>query len=604
MTIQDKLPQSRVPPELGPAAASSGSIAHLVSFLRLAGGASDRRRVAILTVAVVVVICVNAVAQVRLNVWQGAVYDALGQRDVKAFVHELLVFLGIVAALLVLVVAQTWLVEMIKVRLREWLTHDLLNQWLMPKRAYLLVFAGEIGVNPDQRVHEDARHLTELSAELGIGLLQASLLLLSFVGVLWVLSEQVIFSPDGQHFAIPGYMVWCALAYALAGSWLTWQVGSPLIKLNAERYAREAELRFALVRISESAEGIALYEGEQDERRIVNPILDQVITVMCRLAGGLAGLTWITSGYGWLAIVVPLIAAAPGYFSGSLSLGGLMMVVGAFSQVQQALRWFIDNFSRIADWRATLQRILAFRSALSALEEKVEGAERIKVTAHPGGNLAFEHLSVSLPDGRAVLAEHTVEVMPGERVLLVGEPRAGKSTAFLAMAGLWPWGTGTVRLPGRGSLSFMPQRPYLPLGTLRVAVCYPADPTQFGDAAVHAVLGRVGLGRLVPLLDHTQRWDKDLELSEQQCLAFARLLLHQPQWVLIDDAMSALDDERRRTMLAIFERELAGAALIITGRTPAQDGFYTRTLHLLHLAGDSPVRIHPRSAETPIPRQI
>jgi putative ATP-binding cassette transporter len=317
-----------------------------------------------------------------------------------------------------------------------------------------------------------------------------------------------------------------------------------------------------------------------------------------------AGLTWITSGYGWLAIVVPVIAAAPGYFSGSLSLGGLMMVVGAFNQVQQALRWFIDNFSRIADWRATLQRILAFRSALSTLEGKRGGAERIAVTAHPAGNLAFEHLSVSLPEGRAVLEEHTVEVRPGERVLLVGEPRAGKSTAFLAMAGLWPWGTGTVRLPARASMSFMPQRPYLPLGTLRVAVCYPADPGQFSDAAVHAVLARVGLGRFVALLDRKQRWDKDLELGEQQCLAFARLLLHKPRWVLIDDAMSALDDERRRTMLSIFERELAGAALIITGRSPAHNGFYTRTLRLLHLAGDSQVRVHPRSVGTPIPRQI
>ena len=603
MTIQDKLPQPRAPSELQPALATSGGIARFVSLLRVAGGASDRRRVAILTVGVVVVICVNAIAQVRLNVWQGAFYDALGQRDVKAFIYELLVFLGIVSALLVLVVAQTWLSEMIKVRLREWLTHDLLNQWLMPKRAYLLVFAGEIGVNPDQRVHEDARHLTELSSDLGIGLLQASLLLLSFVGVLWVLSAQVIFSLGDRHFTIPGYMVWCALAYALAGSWLTWQVGSPLIKLNADRYAWEAELRFALVRISESAEGIALYEGEQDERRIINPALDRVIAVMCRLAGGLARLTWITSGYGWLAIVAPVLAAAPGYFSGNLSLGGLMMVVGAFNQVQQALRWFIDNFSRIADWRATLLRIVSFRSALCAFEGMGRGTERIEVTTHPAGNLAFEHLSVSLPEGRAALEEHTVEVRPGERVLLVGEPHAGKSTAFLAMAGLWPWGTGTVRLPERGSLSFMPQRPYLPLGTLRVAICYPADPSRFGDAAVRSALERVGLGRLASLLDRKQRWDKDLELDEQQCLAFARLLLHKPRWLLIDDAMSALDEDRRRTMLSIFERELAGAALIITGRSPAHDGFYTRTLHLLHLAGGARVRVHPRSVGTPVLRQ-
>ena len=584
MTVQANFPQAGIASEPRPVSIVQSNTGQLVSWLRKAGSRSDRHRLAYLTILVVLVVCLNAVAQVRLNTWQGAFYDALGQRDVPLFLHELLIFVGIVAALLVLAVSQSWLNEIIKARLREWLTHDLLNQWLVAKRVYLLIFAGEIGVNPDQRIHEDARHLTELSSDLGIGLLQASLLLVSFVGVLWLLSAQVVFSFDQRHFAIPGYMVWCALAYALAGSLLTWRVGRPLIKLNADRYGREAELRFALVRISESAEGIALYGGESDERKIINPTLDHVITIMCRLAGSLARLTWITSGYGWVAIVAPVLAAAPGYFSGSLSLGGLMMVVGAFYQVQQALRWFVDNFPRIADWRATLLRVTSFRSSLEAVETLNPDSDHISIITHPAGNLAFDDLSVSLPDGRAALEEGQVEVRPGERILLIGEPRVGKSTIFLALAGLWPWGTGVLRLPERSSMSFLPQRPYLPLGTLRAALCYPLEAGRFSDAAIRAALERVGLSRLVPMLDLEQRWDKALEVDEQQCLAFARLLLHRPKWVLIDDGLSALDEDHRREVLSIFERELAGSALIATARAPGHNGFYTRKLHVVRRA--------------------
>jgi len=586
MTEEAQLPSLSAQSEARVSADRRGGLGQLVSLLRRGGSWPELSGVAYLSVIVVLVICGNAIAQVRLNVWQGAFYDALGQRDVSLFLHELLVFVSIVAALLVLAVSQTWLTEMIKVRLREWLTNDLLKQWLMPKRAYLLMFAGEIGVNPDQRIHEDARHLTELISDLGVGLLQASLLLVCFVGVLWLLSAQVVFSLDQKHFTIPGYMVWCALAYALAGSWLTWRVGQPLIGLNADRYAREAELRFALVRISESAEGIALYGGESDERRIIAPTLNHVLAVMAQLAGGLARLTWVTSGYGWLAIVAPVLAAAPGYFSGSLSLGGLMMVVGAFLQVQQALRWFVDNFSRIADWRATLLRVMSFRDTLATVERLHSASGHISISTNATGRLVLDNVAVFLPEGRAALQEKHVEIQPGERILLLGEPHAGKTTMFLALAGLWSWGSGTLRLPERNSMSFLPQRPYLPLGTLRAAACYPAEAGRFGDPAIRAALERVGLRRLTSMLDIEQRWDRALEMDEQQCLAFARLLLHKPTWVLIDDAMSALDDEHRLEILSIFEHELAGTALIMTARTPGRDGFFGRTVHLTRESGN------------------
>jgi putative ATP-binding cassette transporter len=254
---------------------------------------------------------------------------------------------------------------------------DDLGERMLHEDAYLLAFAGEIGVDPDQRMQADAQHLSELSAELSIGLLRATLLLLSFVGVLWLLSDDVVFVLDARSFTIPGYLVWCALAYALSGSWLAWLVGRRLIAINAERYNREAKLRFALVRISEHAEGISLHAGEADERRALDEPVESVVSTTCRLANGLARLTWITSGYGWLGLVIPIFVASPGYFTGSLSFGGLMMVVGAFNQVQQALRWFVDNFARIADWRATLLRVVDFREALPATEAMSEKAGRI-----------------------------------------------------------------------------------------------------------------------------------------------------------------------------------------------------------------------------------
>ena len=565
--------------------AGASALTQLLSLFRALRASSNRRRLGLLAIGIVVVICANAAGQIRLNVWQRDFFNALEQRQLIAFADQLLVFAIIAGGLLVLVVAQTWLKEMLQVRLREWLTYDLLDQWLAPKRAYLLGFAGEIGINPDQRIHQDAQHLTELTTILAIGLLQSSLLLVSFVGVLWVLSDQVMFNVGERSVSIPGYMVWCALAYSLGGSLLAWRLGRPLVPLNAERYAREADLRFALVRVNEHADGIALHGGETDERRMLDEPVDRVVTVMVRLASGLARLTWVTSGYGWLAIVVPIIVAAPGYFDGELSFGALMMVVGAFNQVQSSLRWFVDNLAQIADWRATLLRIVAFRDALPAVDTIGEEAGRIALVETGSDQLVLEDVELALPEACATLDQARVEVNPGEHVQILGKPGMGKSTLFRALAGMWPWGAGTIQLPPPTAMMFMPQRPYLPPGTLRAAVTYPAAPERFDDAAVRAALERVDLGQLTPALDRTERWDRQLSLDEQQRLAFARLLLHAPRWVFVDDAIGTLDEEHRRLVLSIFERELPGTTVIRLGRDAAPDGFWDRIVHMVERPG-------------------
>jgi putative ATP-binding cassette transporter len=380
-------------------------------------------------------------------------------------------------------------------------------------------------------------------------------------------------------------MVWCALAYSLGGSLLAWHIGRPLIPLNAERYAREAELRIALVRISEHADGIVLHDGEADERRLLDEPVAGVIAMMTRLAGALARLTWITSGYGWLALVVPIVVAAPGYFGGHMSFGTLMMVVGAFNQVQSSLRWFVDNLPQIADWRATLLRVVSFRDALVAVDGVGAESGRIEVVESGTDKLELEDLQLALPDICVTLDQSRVEIGPGEHIQILGKAASGKSTLFRALAGMWPWGAGTLRLPPREMMTFMPQRPYLPLATLRAAVCYPAEPAQFEAAAVVAALERVGLDHLVPALDRTERWDRQLPLDEQQRLAFARLLLHAPRWVIADDALSALDETHRRRVLSFCDDDLLGVTLIRLGRESVLNGFWDRTLHTIEHPG-------------------
>ncbi len=552
-----------------------------------------------LGIAIVVILVANMFGQVRLNQWNGAFFDAIEKRNTDAFQWQLVVFLGIIAVLLVLVVAQTWLQERFKIRLRERLTHILLDSWLKPTRAYQLGLVGQTGAQPDQRMQEDCRLFAELTTELGVGMLNSALLLVSFIGVLWGLSSNASFVIGGREVTIPGYMVWVAIGYAGLGTGLTWLVGRPLIRLNTERYAREAELRFALVRVNESAESVALYSGEADERRNIEGFVQSVMTATRRLSGALAKLTWITSSYGWLAIVVPIVAAAPGYLSGKLSFGDMMMVVGAFNQVQTALRYFVDNFPKIADWRSAVLRVASFHQATADLDRLIAESSKIEIAPHPQGWLAFENVSIAMTDGSVIIEDATAEVRPGERVLIMGESGSGKSTLFRAIAGLWPWGAGRVLTPPGHEIMFLPQRPYLPLGTLRAAVTYPAAPDAFDEEAIKAALARCGLQDFVGALDRDERWDKTMSLGQQQRIAFARILLHRPKWVFMDEATSALDDENQAQMLSLFDNEVAGTSALSIGHRPGLEEFHTRTLHI-RKTEEGAVLLNPR--RTPIPR--
>ncbi len=560
--------------------ADDSTIGQLRFFWKMLDGPKSKHSVVKYFILITCVIGTNAVAQVKLNNWQGSIYDAIGQRDVSIFAHQVVVFLVIVGVLLCLGVLQTWFHETLKVKLRRAVTFDLLDEWLRPARAFLLPLSGEISVNPDQRIQEDTRRLSELSVDLAVGLVQSTLMLLAFVGVLWQLSAQVVFVIGGSHVTIPGYMVWAAVAYALLGSFLTWVVGKPLINAHTQLRAAEANFRFDLVRLNESTESIALSRGERAERELLSGPVGAVLTIMRSIADRLATLTWVTGAYGWLAILAPLLLAAPGYFGGTLSLGGLMMVVGAFYQVQQALRWYVDRFPALAEWRAMLARVIDYSSALERVQTLDGIAGRILYTPSSSGALILDNLCVFAPNGHVSLGEPLVKIAPGERVIIVAPPKSGKTTFIKALAHLWIWGSGTIGIPKGQSMMFVGQSPYHPAGTLKAALSYPDPPDAYSDDDALKVLERIKFGRLAPDLAGKKRWDKELTLDEQWRLVLGRVLLHRPDWVVNDESMSELDDESRAIAFSIFSKELAGTAVVSVGRHAPAHGFYQRTLSL------------------------
>ena len=578
--------------------ANSRLLPQLDMMARALWNSPVRNTLFILSGSLFVVIATTAYGQIRLNTWNQPFYDALSHQNFAEFLHQLGIFGLIAGTLLVLNVGQRWLGETLKLKLRQGLVHDLIQNWLKPGRAFRLTNAGAMGVNPDQRMHEDARHLTELSADLGIGLLQSSILLASFVKVLWSLSNNFAFHFDGRQIVIPGYMVWAAVVYSGSASLVSYWVGRSLVDRNAERYAREADLRFSLVRVNEHIDYIALSGGEADEARRVELDIAGVLKATARLVTGLTNLTWITAGYGWFTLVAPILVAAPLYFAGNLTFGGLMLASGAFLQVQSSLRWFVDNFSTIADWRATLLRVAGFRRAVLDTDIMHDVEKQIVYKAGSAGEFDVTDLEVASPSGRTMLQEKQVQIKRGERVLIVGETGAGKTLLFRALAGLWPWGSGTVTHPADEEILYLPRTPYLPPGTLREVLAYPKPTSTFETGACSAALSRVGLQRLTPLLDTTERWDRELNEDEQQALALARVVIHRAPWVLIDEVLDALDDTALDHVVDIFTKDLAQSSIIHIGRTDAHHMF-SRVLHLVMDPSGNKLKSPPQPAAAP-----
>ncbi|MGO7862330.1 ABC transporter ATP-binding protein/permease [Rhizobium ruizarguesonis] len=553
-----------------------------------------RGKVLFLATVLILVILVTSYGQVILNEWNAPFYDSLERRDLGEFFHQLEIFAMIAGTLLLLNVLQAWLNQMTALYMREGLSRDLVDQWLKRKRALRLASSGLIGVNPDQRLHEDSRNLAESTTGLVLGLLQSTILLVSFIGVLWELSSGFIFRISGHSFSIPGYMVWAAIFYAASASVLSQVVGRKLVKLNADRFSKEAELRFTLMHANENMPAITVARGEENERRRINTDISSVLRVVKRLAMANTNLTWVSAGYGWLVIVIPIIVAAPAYFSGGLTLGQLMMSVGAFNQVNTALRWYVANFGPIAEWRATLMRVTDFRQALVEMEEDFDLKDSIAYENAAPDTLTLKDVVIVAKIGEDIdecggfrLRETDVVIRAGEKIMINGDHSVNRKLLFQAMAGLWPCGSGTMGLPPIDDMVFVPQVAYVPGGSLREALAFPESPEKYEKAAVEAALDKAGLHSLIARLDTRARWDKLLDSDEQKAIGFARLLLVRPRWMIFDEVLEGMEPEWQETMAKLLT-SMPESGMIYIGRSEAYlEALKPRVLHLQALPSKS-----------------
>jgi putative ATP-binding cassette transporter len=544
---------------------------------------SDERRPAwALLGAVVALNLASVFMMVQVNAWYNDFYNAIQAYDQPGFVALLWYFLLLAAVYILIVVYQLYLTQMLQVRWRRWLTARYTDRWLSGQTFYRMQLldgaalpagAGGAGAgtdNPDQRISEDVRLMCEQTLELGLGLMNAIVTLASFVVVLWTLSGPANLALGGIEITVHGYMVWAALAYAAIGTWLANRIGRPLVRLSFDQQRHEADFRYGLMRLRENSETVALYRGEPGERARMRERFGEVFANYLRLMKRQKKLTWFSNGYNQLATVFPFVVSAPRYFAREIQLGGLMQIASAFGQVHGALSYLINAYPAIAAWKATVDRLTGFEARLVASEQRSARADRFACEeddqAGRGGRtvLSTRGLDVDLPDGRRLVAGLELDIPAGDAVLVSGASGSGKSTLLRALAGIWPYAGGKVRLPPRGRVLFLPQRPYLPLGTLREAICYPGTPVP-DDPRFDAVLDRCGLAHLRDRLDAQDLWAQVLSGGEQQRIAFARALLLQPTLLFLDESTSALDEAAESSLYTLLQQALPGTTIVSIG---------------------------------------
>ncbi|MBX9609032.1 MAG: ABC transporter ATP-binding protein/permease [Gammaproteobacteria bacterium] len=518
---------------------------------------------------------------VLLNEWNNAFYNSLQDKNFDAFKAQLAKFAVIAFVYIAVAVYQIYLRQLLQIRWRRWLTGVFLQDWLANRCYYRIELRNQGTDNPDQRIQEDLQTFTEGTLALALDFMRSVVTLLSFITILWGLSGPLSFTLGGHDVTLPGYMVWFAIGYAVLGTFITHKLGRPLIALNFQQQRFEADLRYGLVRLRENAEGVAFYRGEDDERRALGTRFEHVVDNFVKLMNRNKRLGWFTNMYDQLAVIFPFMVGAPRYFGGQIQLGGLMQIASAFGRVQDSLSWFVSAYASIAAWKATVDRLTSFHEAIQDAQSAAAEGRGVNLQSDAAdASLAAEHLTLELPDGRVLLDDAAVTLAPRENLLLTGPSGSGKSTLFRALAGIWPFGRGRVRVPAGARTLFLPQRPYLPLGTLREVVCYPAGAASASDADITAALTACELGHLVPALDEDHRWAQRLSPGEQQRLAFARALLYRPDWLFLDEATSALDDALERKLYELVRDRLPDTTVISIAHRPTVAAWHARRLQL------------------------
>jgi putative ATP-binding cassette transporter len=518
---------------------------------------------------------------VLLNKWYNAFYNSIQNRDFPEFKHQLVLFLALAMTYIVIAMVQLAVNMSLQIRWRRWITNVYFGEWLRDNVFYRLEIKNYGTDNPDQRMQEDLKIFTISTLTLGLDLMRSVVSLFSFIFILWTLSGPLNLTLGGHAITIPGYMVWVAVIYALIGSWLAHKIGRPLIGLNFFQQKYEADLRFALVRMRENAEGIALYGGHEDERKNLSGRFKQISLNWAALIRSRLQLLGYSSTYSQLATVFPLVVAAPRYFSGAIQLGDLMQINSAFGRVQDALSWFVDSYASLAEYKATCDRLITFHQAIMKAGEEGRTGGGIRIAANGNARIATRDLHLATPDGRVLLRDVDTTFNPGEHTLVTGPSGSGKSTLFRALSGIWPFGSGVVETPGEGRIMFLPQKPYLPLGTLREVVAYPSEGGRYTDEEIVEALRTCRLEELTTRLNDTDNWAMRLSPGEQQRLAIARALLNRPDWLFLDEATAALDQDTEGYLYHLLRERLPQTTLISIAHREHVAAHHRRRLELI-----------------------
>ncbi|MEK9279673.1 MULTISPECIES: ABC transporter ATP-binding protein/permease [unclassified Bradyrhizobium] len=541
---------------------------------------------------------------VLVNQWQNRFYSALQAYDLEEFVKEIWIFLGLAFTFVALAVYKLYLNQWLQIRWRRWLTRHYLGEWLDGATHYRMQLRGEAADNPDQRITEDVKTFVEQTLTIGLGLLSSIVTLASFIVILWGLSNKAPLHIYGTDLVVPGFLVWCALVYAILGTALTHWIGVPLVNLNFEQQRFEADFRFNLVRVRENSEQIALLKGEAAERGRLLHRFGFVISNWYAIMSRTKRLTAFTASYQQAAVVFPYVMVAPAFFAKRIQLGDMMQTGSAFGSVQDALSFFVTAYRSLAEWRAVVARLDGFEMSVGAAANIAAHEPTIGVVRSGASKaVALQHLLVKLPNGAPLVTADAFTIQPSERVLVTGPSGSGKSTLFRAVAGIWPFGTGTISIPEKARLMMLPQRPYFPVGPLGDAVIYPAEHGTIAPDKIKEALTAVGMPRLSRRLDEEGHWNRTLSLGEQQRLGLARALLHAPDYLFLDEATASLDELSEARLYRLLAEKLPQATIVSIGHRSTLDAFHTRKVAMvesgeLHVLGSSgePVEAEPTAA--------
>jgi putative ATP-binding cassette transporter len=544
---------------------------------------------ALLGAVILIELCTVAIT-VLLNQWNNRFYNALQERNWDSFVSELLYFCVLATAFIILAVYQLYLNQWLQIRWRRFMTARYLTEWLDGGNHYRMQLLGDAADNPDQRIADDIKLFVESTLTIGIGLLSSVVTLGSFVVILWALSSQAPLTLFGVNVAIPGYLVWAALIYAVLGTLVTHWIGHPLVALNFNQQRYEADFRFNLVRVRENGEQIALLQGEQAERQRLLDRFGFVIANWLAIMKRQKKLTSFTAGYSQVSSVFPFLVVSPAYFANAVQLGGLMQTASAFGSVQGALSFFVSSYRQLAEWRAVVDRLDGFEAGVAIGQQAAVTDPIIHVVRKDGSAVSIDNLDLRLPNGQPLLSGSGIRIAPQDQVLVSGPSGSGKSTLLRAISGIWPFGSGTVSVPSEAKVMVLPQRPYLPIGTLHAAVAYPASAESFDAEQVRETIVAVGLPALANRLSEEAHWNRMLSLGEQQRLGLARALLHAPDFLFLDEATASLDEPSEAALYTLVEARLPRAAIVSIGHRSTLTAFHKRRLELAKIDGTAILR--------------